>query len=263
MKRRTPRLPQEPLRWFTKQGAMSQVDRGALVRHYRIIQELAKRVPKGSVGLDVGCGEGTTIRLLEKYGYTMWGIDPRDYSASVPRFKRATGESIPFEDRSFDFVVLSHVLAHVQNADRFLAEVERVLRQGGYAFVIQTNRFSWERFVGHYIVGSDRTYHFRTFAWWTILDLFARAGLDVTSMKSAYYFHSLAKRFRPLFYFDITYAQKIPRSIATAWLVVAQKGQSQHSIPPRWIRVLQSPFLAIQALAIGIPLKIIAKAYRT
>ena len=40
------------------------------------------------------------------------------------------GGSFPFEDNEFDYVICSHVLEHVENADSFLSEIQRVARKG-------------------------------------------------------------------------------------------------------------------------------------
>lgn len=43
---------------------------------------------------------------------------------------------IPFADRSFDFLVCNHVLEHVTDDRRALAEIERVLAPGGWAILM-------------------------------------------------------------------------------------------------------------------------------
>jgi SAM-dependent methyltransferase len=50
--------------------------------------------------------------------------------------ERVTGESLPYDDNSFDTVVASLVLCSVDDQDRVLAEIGRVLRPGGmYLFM--------------------------------------------------------------------------------------------------------------------------------
>ncbi len=45
--------------------------------------------------------------------------------------------AMPFDDQSFDFLIANHVLEHVTDDRRALAEIRRVLRIGGYA-ILQT-----------------------------------------------------------------------------------------------------------------------------
>ncbi|TDN89152.1 methyltransferase family protein [Salegentibacter sp. 24] len=44
------------------------------------------------------------------------------------------GGKFPFEDKEFDYVICSHVLEHVPDADEFLKEVQRVGRKGYLEF---------------------------------------------------------------------------------------------------------------------------------
>ena len=44
-------------------------------------------------------------------------------------------EPLPFEDASFDTILCTQVLEHVQNAELAMAEIARVLRPGGHALI--------------------------------------------------------------------------------------------------------------------------------
>ena len=44
------------------------------------------------------------------------------------------GGKFPFEDNEFDYVICSHVLEHVPNADSFLVEIQRVAKKGYIEF---------------------------------------------------------------------------------------------------------------------------------
>lgn len=46
------------------------------------------------------------------------------------KFIEADGEALPFEDKSFDYSICSHVLEHVAHPDRFLGEQTRVSKMG-------------------------------------------------------------------------------------------------------------------------------------
>lgn len=60
-----------------------------------------------------------------------------DLYPTSPEIERVDIESMPFEDRSFDLVIANHVLEHVADDNRALAEIHRVLRPGGGA-ILQT-----------------------------------------------------------------------------------------------------------------------------
>ena len=46
-------------------------------------------------------------------------------------FVVADGMALPFKDKSFDYVILSHVIEHVDDPHKFAAELERIAK-GGY-----------------------------------------------------------------------------------------------------------------------------------
>ena len=52
-------------------------------------------------------------------------------------FVQAAAESLPFEDSSFDTVVSTLVLCSVEDVDRALAEIHRILRPGGQLIFIE------------------------------------------------------------------------------------------------------------------------------
>lgn len=93
--------------------------------------------------LDVGCGAGGFLDVLEQLGWTTHGVDV----AAVIDAVRAKGhdartgnaESLPFPDASFDVVYMSHVLEHTVSPRRALLEARRVLRPGGQLIVAVPN----------------------------------------------------------------------------------------------------------------------------
>jgi phosphatidylethanolamine/phosphatidyl-N-methylethanolamine N-methyltransferase len=60
------------------------------------------------------------------------------------------GEAMDFEEASFDYVVLCHVLSVTAHPARMLSESYRVLRRGGRLFVLnhQTPENAWRHVEG-------------------------------------------------------------------------------------------------------------------
>lgn len=101
--------------------------------------------------LDAGCGGGRNIVWLMRNGFDVYAID-RDENAveavremaenlapalSQQNFQRASLESIPFSDESFDWVICNAVMHFAEDRgqfDRMLAEQWRVLKPGGVFF---------------------------------------------------------------------------------------------------------------------------------
>ncbi len=97
---------------------------------------------RGLSVLDLGCGGGFMAAALAKRGTIVTGVDPSERAIDLAR-RRAqedqleiaycvgSGESLPFADGAYDIVVCVDVLEHVEDLDRVLLEVRRVLRPGG------------------------------------------------------------------------------------------------------------------------------------
>ncbi|HUR15291.1 MAG TPA: methyltransferase domain-containing protein [Mycobacteriales bacterium] len=100
-------------------------------------------VAPGTRLLDVGSGLGGPARMAATSGATVTGIDlveefvdaANDLTARVglqerARFLATPGETLPFEDGSFDAAVMVHVGMNVPDKDAVFAEVHRVLAPG-------------------------------------------------------------------------------------------------------------------------------------
>src|SRR6266699_2632451 len=103
----------------------------------------------GARVLDVGCGSGRWVRRLEERGLSVVGIDQSSEMLSLAR-KRGTlcpmvsceVQNLPFRDESFECVSAVTVIQHIppQEQVRALSEMVRVLRPGGYLFLIELIR---------------------------------------------------------------------------------------------------------------------------
>jgi SAM-dependent methyltransferase len=87
--------------------------------------------------LEVGGGEGELAeRIVNELGAELVGIDQSDAMVEVQRSKGIDArvgdvQSLPFEDGEFDAALAAWMLYHVQELDRGLGELARVLRPGG------------------------------------------------------------------------------------------------------------------------------------
>lgn len=111
-----------------------------------IFEELLSGINGGRV-LDIGCGSGQFIEILiQSLGSfdSVTGVDVDEsvleesgmkYQGESYRFLKASTQSLPFEDGSFDFVTISKALHHVENDRQALNEMKRVLKQGGYFLI--------------------------------------------------------------------------------------------------------------------------------
>lgn len=109
--------------------------------HARVanLDDMFRSVAVGQV-LDLGCGDGRAVELIESTGAHYTGVDIEkspevtSRTRSDARFVTFNGVDLPFADASFDVVYSNQVFEHVRHPDRLAAEVRRVLRPHG-AFV--------------------------------------------------------------------------------------------------------------------------------
>ena len=55
-------------------------------------------------------------------------------------YQTASGENLPFSSRTFDIALCCDVLEHVDDIERVIAEISRVLKTGGIFFYDTINR---------------------------------------------------------------------------------------------------------------------------
>ncbi len=95
--------------------------------------------------LDAGCGNGRYLETLRARGHRgpVFGADlsagmlrtARPVNTGVPLLATDV-QALPFPAGSFDVVLAMHMLYHVPDRARGLAEIRRVLRPGGVALVL-------------------------------------------------------------------------------------------------------------------------------
>jgi 2-polyprenyl-6-hydroxyphenyl methylase/3-demethylubiquinone-9 3-methyltransferase len=108
--------------------------------------------------LDVGSGGGLLAEEFARLGCAVTGVDPSQESVAVARdhareeglgieYRVAAGESLPFEDGSFEAAYCCDVLEHVDSVPATLAEIARVLRPAAVFLYDTVNRTARSRLM--------------------------------------------------------------------------------------------------------------------
>lgn len=105
---------------------------------------------RGADVLDFGCGYGgRTVEYATTYGAgTVVGVEPFELPVRIAsgyaehrkarnvEFRLCTQTDIPLPDESVDLVLSYDVLEHVDDPTCSMAEIRRVLRPGGFAYLV-------------------------------------------------------------------------------------------------------------------------------
>jgi SAM-dependent methyltransferase len=112
--------------------------------------------------LDNGCGLGTWLEALAPFSPWRYGLEVEEERARqalerAAGITTAVGETLPFADGSFDFILSNEVIEHVADDRACLEEMARVLRPGGHLVIFCPNRWYpveqhgiWWRGVYHF-----------------------------------------------------------------------------------------------------------------
>jgi len=110
---------------------------------YEFIAQTTSRDFAGLKILDIGCGAGSLLKVFEEHGAAVTGFEPDIAMAGAARKRLSSGAHVEnamfvakeWQGEPFDLICLSHVLEHVPNPVKFLAELMRTARPGGFLFV--------------------------------------------------------------------------------------------------------------------------------
>ncbi|AEF82719.1 class I SAM-dependent methyltransferase [Leadbettera azotonutricia] len=97
--------------------------------------------------LDIGCATGTLLAELKKRGWDTAGVEICEEEAAYARRERSLDvrslalEDARFAPASFDAVLASHVIEHLNDPGALVKEAGRILKPGG-CFIVTTPNIS-------------------------------------------------------------------------------------------------------------------------
>lgn len=146
---------------------LEATDAGLAAMKAYVAAAAARALPSRGLVLDLGCGIGFDLARLEAAGLAAIGVDPSSVmlarastTTAVPqlagaaaptrttdhgsrRLVQADGARLPFADASLDGCRIERVLQHVDQPAAVVAEVRRVLRDGGFLAVFEPDHTSF------------------------------------------------------------------------------------------------------------------------
>lgn len=137
--------------------------------------------------LDVGTGTGAMLEYLEPFG-DVQAVEFEEEAVRFSHLRGATGvrlydgNTLPFEDSSFDVVTSFDVIEHVEDDATIVAEMHRVLRPGGLLVVtVPAYPFLWGR-------QDEISHHYRRYVRSGLKARLTGAGFDLERVS---YFNTL------------------------------------------------------------------------
>jgi methionine biosynthesis protein MetW len=106
--------------------------------------------------LEVGCGSGEMLKVMQELGWGAEGIDfdqkaVENAQGKGLRVVHGTLEAQEYPNDHFDAVTMSHLIEHVQEPGQLLAECHRILKPAGRLVIATPNAESW----GHRLFASS------------------------------------------------------------------------------------------------------------
>jgi ubiquinone/menaquinone biosynthesis C-methylase UbiE len=112
--------------WFTN-------NKFAYLSELNLLKQL---VPKRGAGLDIGCGTGVFTAPLN----IKIGVEPSKKMSLLAKEKglnvyNAVAEKLPFANNSFDHILMVTTICFLDNLDKALVEIRRVLKPKGHLII--------------------------------------------------------------------------------------------------------------------------------
>lgn len=117
------------VRWGTKAIDPDGFNLPSLKARY-----LLAHLPHAGAVLEVGSGDGKFLRTLtvQRPDLRVYGCDIREWESPASGIEfRVMTQDIPYDDATFDAVLVVDVLEHVEDPEHLIAEIARVLKPTG------------------------------------------------------------------------------------------------------------------------------------
>lgn len=173
----------------------------------------------GSV-LDVGCGGGQFSRAVKYYSpkLQVYGVDVGRDAVDFAKknsegitFELGRAEQLPFKDETFDAVFSIEVLEHVNNFERSVKEMHRVLKEGGKLYLsVNCEGSKWTLPGLLSLLNIDYTSetigHINKLSYKKVTDELKNSGFVI---KRIFYFGHLVRQFEDFFYTQLLKRKKL------------------------------------------------------
>lgn len=164
-----------------------------------------KGLSKGKM-LEIGCGAGDFLKVMEKHGWNCVGIEPSENAKAIAK-KKVKAELLNPEDLStlpddsFDLITMWHVLEHVDNLKEEIMHLQRLLKKGGRLVLALPNFKSADAdYYKEYWAAYDVPRHLNHFCRESINNIFKNSKLHLKKTDKlvwdAYYISYMSEKYK-------------------------------------------------------------------
>lgn len=157
---------------------------------------------KATSVLDIGCGTGDLLWLLQKNNLEVVGVEPNEKAKQITSKKSIEVYSSLDEVKSkFDLVSMFHVLEHLHNPFTYVENLHHYLHNEAYVFVAVPNFNSYDAaYYKKHWAAFDVPRHLFHFSSYGIKKLFSEKGFlsvtDIPLTLDAFYVSLLSEKYK-------------------------------------------------------------------
>jgi ubiquinone/menaquinone biosynthesis C-methylase UbiE len=151
-----------------------------------------KNLPREAKILDVGCGDGFHLNLLQKYGQKSWTLEGVDIDRRAAERAEKSGlkvyagsvEKLALPENNYDLAFMIQTVEHVEKPDEVLSAVRRILKPGGRLVVVtdNTDSIDFKLFKNSYWGGYHFPRHWNLFNRKSLAKLAEKCGFEVDDL---------------------------------------------------------------------------------
>ena len=142
--------------------------------------------------LDVGCGDGFHLKLLQKYGNKNWTLEGVDLDTRAAEMAEKAGlkvhvgtiENLNLPENYYDLAIMIQTIEHVEKPDEILRAVKGVLKPNGKLVVVtdNTDSIDFKLFKNAYWGGYHFPRHWNLFNQNSLGKLAAKVGFETADL---------------------------------------------------------------------------------
>lgn len=123
--------------------------------HHKVVQIITRYGDHGKL-LDAPAGPGVISQKLKEAGFDVVAVDinpPYFFVRGIPCQKADLNFDLPFSDETFDYVLCSNGIEHLENPVLFIRECFRILKEKGKFLISTPNILNLKSRLANLLVG--------------------------------------------------------------------------------------------------------------